>query len=85
MMTTRFLDFIVCLFVIFQKINADCLENLRVVETENKSATDLKLAWNFTCGQCDQCKIGQVNFVQFKVYWKHERWMACNTEEKVCF
>ena len=69
----------ILLFLIFQKVNGECLENLRVTQTHNNSLT---LAWDYTCDQCQQCIAEKVNGTTFKVYWEHKKWLACDENNK---
>jgi len=57
----------------------ECLENLRIIQTSN---SDLTLGWNYKCGHCSQCSIGEVTKIRFKIYWNHEEWLAFETKEK---
>ena len=70
------------LILVFQEIKGDCLENLQVIDTQNKSAKSLTLAWDYTCDQCSQCVTGEVDGNLFKIYWEHQNWMACDDNSK---
>ena len=70
------------LILVFQEIKGDCLENLQIIDTQNKSATRLTLAWDYTCDQCSQCVTGEVDGIIFKIYWEHQNWMACDDNSK---
>jgi len=54
-----------------------------VIETSNSNndATNLTLGWDYTCGQCQQCNIGEASTITFKIYWIHEEWMACDVKK----
>jgi len=74
--------YLVFLFVILQTIynvTGDCLNNLRIVNNGDSSA--LTLGWDYKCGQCSQCEIEEVNKITFKIYWEHEKWLACDVKK----
>jgi len=74
----------VLLFLVLQvihNVNGDCLENLRVNEIINNGATNLTLGWDYSCGKCSQCNVGEVKKITFKIYWQHEEWIACDIKQ----
>merc|ERR1712004_58007 len=75
--------FLFLVLQVIQNVNGDCLENLRIIETSNNNndATNLTLGWDYTCGQCQHCNIGEVSTITFKIYWIHEEWMACDVKK----
>ena len=56
-----------------------------MIETSNNNndATNLTLGWDYTCGQCQQCNIGEASTITFKIYWIHEEWLACDVKKNV--
>jgi len=86
---------LIFLILVFQEISGDCLENLRVTDLvytkqydfesfslDAQIATSLTLAWDYTCDQCSQCVTDEVNGTTFKIYWEHQKWMACDDNSK---
>ena len=56
-------------------VNGVCLSNLRVKEATNRTIT---LDWDYSC-------YAQASSVSFKVYYEHQKFMACRTGKKVRF
>jgi hypothetical protein len=53
--------------------SSDCLKNLRVENSSNRSIT---LAWDYDCQT-------QVNSILYKIYFEHVEWKACKTGHQV--
>ena len=63
------------LFLMGISVNGVCLSNLRVKEATNRTIT---LDWDYSC-------YAQASSVLFKVYYEHQKFMACRTGKKVRF
>ena len=75
METLLLLKIFFILFFTSDGVNGVCLSNLKVKAATNRTIT---LDWDYTCYQ-------QASSVLFKVYYEHQKFMACRTGKKVRF
>ena len=64
---------ILILISIISEVYGVCLSNLKVKEATNRTIT---LSWDYTCYE-------QATSVVFKVYYNHQKFLACRTGKKV--
>ena len=75
METLLLLKIFFILFFTSDGVNGVCLSNLKVKAATNRTIT---LDWDYTCYQ-------QASSVLFKVYYEHQKFLACRTGKKVRF
>ena len=66
--------FTVILLTFHSVCGQKCLKDLRVQNSENRS---ISISWNY------ECSGNQYNDVDFKIYYEHRTWKACNPAKKV--